>query len=1082
MKDEHLLAEALQHPNNNALALLHWLANELNVSLKPTRLKRTGTVCDIRPGFQEEHPSLSYSDSSSGAVFKRHGADDFGGGAIDYITACLMIPKSDAAKILLDRADLTHRLPEAQGSAPKKSRATAKPAPSQQTTVPPQLPTPEAVEESLKGWQPFDAEAHVEAAQHLAKRGLVEAAQEGFLSVVVHSSQAKLAFAVPGTDGKLINYKARNLQDPLPKGAQRYHYLITGGGAPAWCSPNLSQADRELWVEGELNGAAISWALQNTGIAVQGMAGASAKPHTSHLEKCGRIIYIYADPDEAGDRARTAWEELALTLSQTVVQLPRTLFRTAAEGVLDDACDLLGTKGIDALKSCLLAAINSQPAYAVHMRGDNGYAVRGGTFQLLRRDARKETLHSEALTDFAAFIDEELLLSDGASPPTVSFRISGITERQKKLTSIIVPAQELRSLSFLRSGWGLDATVYGKRGAREHTEACIQLFSKLRPVQRKLVLTHTGWHHHGEAGWVYLNNDQVIGKDGAVTDLSVQLPPSLQRVRLPAPPEGQTEGEAVRHTLALLDIAPPEVARVALATLMRSVLGPLNATVIFHGATGRHKTTFLSLLMSHFGAEFQLNRPLTGWDSTANHLVQMLYHAKDMLALVDDYKPNAARGMQAQRLAGTFVHVLQAMADGGGRGTLTADRVERAIVYPRGTLITSAEDIPEGHSNQARSLLVPVRTDLLGEQKERSSIYRAAAKHAKRGGYAMTMAGYLRYLAGRYPDAKVDSTWHQEHLAHYADIFQGAHDRNGEAAAELSYGWQMFLHYVVERGILSRQDAEVEWQKTCKALADVVAGQGEYHTEQDPVSRSLHDLITLLAQGRIFLKDSKTGEEPELPEAAGWQKTMAGSEVYMSHQPNAEFVGWLATEDELSWAYLLPSAVYSTLERFSRSQNTALPTSTSFWTAFRDRFQEENLMRCDSDTRKGSPVMRTTINVYIPHLRKNHRCVVLAFPFDVLLGGKNGNALHESPDLPTSPQDSFFPPLFASDGDDGKNGKDDEAPIAVAGEGQPSVDRQVIPAGTEPELLTIPDVVGNGSPQTDEPEPSGDKMQGRGVI
>lgn len=1079
MKDDLLLAEALQHPNNNALALLHWLAHELNVNLKPTRLKRTGTVCDIRPGFQEEHPSLSYSDSSSGAVFKRHGADDFGGGAIDYITACLMIPKSDAAKILLDRADLTHRLPEARGSARKKSRTTAKPAPSQQiiVTLPPL--TPEAMEESLKGWQPFDAEAHVEAAQHLAKRGLVEAAQEGFLSVVVHSSQAKLAFAVPGTDGKLINYKARNLQDPLPKGAQRYHYLITGGGAPAWCAPNLSKADREIWLEGELNGAAVSWALRDTGIAVQGIAGASSHPHTSHLEHSNRIIYIYADPDVAGDKARAVWEELAVSYSQTVVQLPHNLFGRSEAA---DACDVLGAAGSDVLRGLLIAAIDAQPASAVHMRGDLGYAVEGGTFQILRRDARKDTLQREVITDFAAFIDEELLLSDGASSPATSYRLSGVTERRKRLPPITVSAQEFRSLGFLSKSWGLDATVYGKRGAREHAEVCIQLFSKLRSVRRKIVLTHTGWHQHDAEGWVYLSNDQVIGKDGVVTDVSVQLPSSLQRVRLPTPPEAEAEVEAVRHTLALLDIAPPEVARVALATLMRSVLGPLNATVVFHGATGRHKTTFLALLMAHFGAEFQLNRPLTGWDSTANHLVQMLHHAKDMLALVDDYKPNASRGMQAQRIAGTFVHVLQAMADGGGKGTLTADRVERAIVYPRGTLITSAEDIPEGHSNQARSLLVPVRVDLLGERKERSRIYRDAAKYAKQGGYAASMAGYVRYLAGHYPDVRLDSARHQEHLARYADIFQGAHDRNGEAAAELSYGWQMFLRYVVERGILSREEAEVEWQETCKALMDVVAGQGEYHTEQDPVTRSIHDLITLLAQGTVYLRDSKTGEAPPQPQVAGWEVTTSGSEVSTSHRPSARSIGWVDTKGEVSWAYLLPRAVYAELEHFNRAQNTSLPSSTSLWTAFRERFQGEHLMHCDVDSRKGGRVMRTTKNVYVPYLTKNYRCVVLAFPFDVLLGGKSGNTVPESPDLSTSPRDFFFPPLFLTDGGDGNTGKEDPGVRATAGGDQQSVDHHLIPAGTEPELTTIPNVASNESTHTDMAEQGNGKMQVLGGI
>ena len=95
--------------------------------------------------------------------------------------------------------------------------------------------------------------------------------------------------------------------------------------AAAWCSPELTSAARELWIEGEWNGAAVALGLEASGyggaVGVQGVAGLRGWPHTAHLTP-GREVYIYADPDKAGDSARAKWAALAHSLGAKVFSCP----------------------------------------------------------------------------------------------------------------------------------------------------------------------------------------------------------------------------------------------------------------------------------------------------------------------------------------------------------------------------------------------------------------------------------------------------------------------------------------------------------------------------------------------------------------------------------------------------------------------------------------------------------------------------------------------------------------------------------------------------------------------------------------
>jgi DNA primase len=152
-------------------------------------------------------------------------------------------------------------------------------------------------------------------------------------------------FPIPGPDGTVLALKLRlaNAAD-----SQRYRYRPTGHGSPAWCSPGFSQQNTVLIIEGELNGMACYLAAPY--LAVMGVAGACGRLHTDVFG--GRTVYVYADGDDAGQKARNKWAEIALREGAAkVVKL---------EPWQADACDIAGSRGRGALASLLAEIIRSE--------------------------------------------------------------------------------------------------------------------------------------------------------------------------------------------------------------------------------------------------------------------------------------------------------------------------------------------------------------------------------------------------------------------------------------------------------------------------------------------------------------------------------------------------------------------------------------------------------------------------------------------------------------------------------------------------------------------------------------------------
>lgn len=146
-------------------------------------------------------------------------------------------------------------------------------------------------------------------------------------------------FAIFGPNGELLNVKRRYAGKNVNP---RYDYLVAGNGSPAWCSPGILTHDEVLVVEGELNAMAAWLACPEVG--VMGPAGSGGCLHLDALK--GRTVYIYADDDKAGDKARERWVRQAREAGARHI----LVLEAWPDG---DACDVAGRLSRAALRKRL---------------------------------------------------------------------------------------------------------------------------------------------------------------------------------------------------------------------------------------------------------------------------------------------------------------------------------------------------------------------------------------------------------------------------------------------------------------------------------------------------------------------------------------------------------------------------------------------------------------------------------------------------------------------------------------------------------------------------------------------------------
>ncbi|MBN2575304.1 MAG: DUF3854 domain-containing protein [Deltaproteobacteria bacterium] len=653
----------------------------------------------------------------------------------------------------------------------------------------------------------------------------------------------------------------------------------------------------------------LAWALESSGAKVS----IASLPRTANRREQGPDDFLAATgPDALKEVIQGAFPADPVTRAELASA------DTAPE-LLDDLPFLLAVhergpackkRVRDALKACAnvtLKEFDSAMARAARKLRDahagerpqgeiaSQYEVREGAICRIEHTFRDGEVGdiSTPLCNFTASIKREVVTDDGVSESR-TFEVDGRLAGDIALERIVLTPDEFCTGLWPMQQWGSRAIVSADRGTAEHLRAAIQEMSHPEVLR---TYSHTGWRLiDGQP--VFLNANGAIGAGGIQTRLSGRL----SRYCLPWPP--QDPATALRTSLRFLDIAPRRVILPLFAAVYRAPVQSIlycDSVVWVCGKTGSLKSTISALALAHFG-QFDRNAMPAAWHDTFAHIEFTGSSAKDVLYTLDDYAPRAGDSRDELRRKAELV--IRSFGNHAGRARMRADLTEHAERPPRGLMISTGEDLPNGESILAR--ILPLHL-------ERAEVNTAVLSElqAQQGQLPHAMAAFIDWLRPQYNTVGERL---RERFAVLRSDFERCqtHLRTPEALAHLALGIELFSDFSATLGVMNRREAAHFVEEAMVILGQLGDVQGETVADENPTEEFLRWLRTLLAQGKVEIATDR--KQPLLPVGATQQ------------------IGWLDGDA----AYLLPEATFAAVVSAMRGAGVSMPLKeATLWSRLR---------------------------------------------------------------------------------------------------------------------------------------------------
>jgi hypothetical protein len=582
------------------------------------------------------------------------------------------------------------------------------------------------------------------------------------------------------------------------------------------------------------------------------------------------------------------------------------------------------------------------------------YRVAGG--RIVDRRTTRDGPVEVPLCNFSARITEVVSRDDGVERSAV-FAVEGMLANGRPLPRLQVPAAEFQRLDWLTTGWHGEAVVYAGSGTRDHTRCAIELLSRDRP--RRLQYLHTGWRQVG-GEWVFLHAGGAIGSAGLITGVEVDLAGALGLVRLPEPPEGADLVEAVRASLDVLYLGPDRVTFPVLCAVYRAPLGDFDFSLHLVGASGIFKSELAALAQQHYGAGLDARNLPGSWSSTENALEELAFAAKDVLVVIDDFKPGGST-YDVQSYHRKADRLFRAVGNHSGRQRLTRDGKLRPDRRPCGVVASTGEEVPRGESLRARLFIEEVgRGDIDPERLT------ACQQEAAAGRYAAAMAGYLRWLAPRYADLRARLRGQRDELRAKMQAELAGHARSPGIVADLTLGMDSFLDFAAEVGALDAAERAAVRRRCYEALRHVAAAQAGHVGAAEPAALFCRLVAAALASGRAHMA-GPDGKEPAQPSAWGWREARVGTGEHerCEWRPQGRRIGWVEPAPTVGTVglvgsetlYLEPDASFAAAEEMAREQGESLAISPR---TLRQRLRDRCLL-AGTDHARGTLTVRRVL-------------------------------------------------------------------------------------------------------------------------
>lgn len=489
------------------------------------------------------------------------------------------------------------------------------------------------------------------------------------------------------------------------------------------------------------------------------------------------------------------------------------------------------------------------------------------------------------LANFTARIVKEVRYVDGMTS-TTELTVNGLAPNREqgkedepiKLPDVTVNANDFDSLNWVLPNWGVQCVMRPGAGVRADLRTAILLNSE--PVVLT-VYKHTGWTTiNGKKA--YLHAGGAITGKGNDPSVNVRLPMELSKYSLEHKCENPKE--AIAATLELIGLTRPEITWPLLAATICPMYGQVDFGLHMTGRTGTFKSEVMSLFQSHYGSGMDARHLPGSWASTPNALEALAYHAANAAFVIDDFVPTGS-AWQQRAYQTNADKIIRAQGNQSGRSRMTDSASLRGSMYPRGIVLSTGEDTPEGHSVRARMLILElspgeIDTGTLTKCQRNRTLYPA------------TMACLAQELA-EYP---VDITTRAEEIRN-KNLGIG-HSRTPAMLGKLCAVIEHFLAWCGRMGALSDKQVANYTKQATNCILTAGEDQTRHLEGADPVQMWMQAIRQVLATGGGHLR-TLSGGIPLKANAVGWTEERASGEMatYKARGPTIGWIDW--NKDEI---------------------------------------------------------------------------------------------------------------------------------------------------------------------------------------
>lgn len=531
---------------------------------------------------------------------------------------------------------------------------------------------------------------------------------------------------------------------------------------------------------------------------------------------------------------------------------------------------------------------------------DQPYDIRDGC--LCRLDGMRDdgSPNWVPLGNFSYRIVEQVTLDDGQRR-SLALAIRGQGQSGRVFPEVTVDASEFSGMNWIVENWGVDAIINVGFSNKEHLRKAGQVLSQ-GSLRRRDVYAHLGWREvRGRKMFLYHG-----GAVGADSEVEVQLDdPQLRDYQLPVHPAEMPE--AMAASLHFLELAPATVTVPLWAAMFLAPLTPVitpDFMIWIYGKTGTMKSTISALALNHYGSEWAYNKMPASWGDTPAKIEMRAFIAKDVPLILDDFARDVhtARGLDRKA-----EDTIRRLVNRQGRGRMTSQMTARLDFPPRGLILSTAEQLPQGQSIIGRLMGVEIHPGEI--EKEKMTEGQEARHH-----YGHAMAGYLLWLAEQWDGLRRTLPGQWAELRDRA-LQESGHLRIPSAIASLYVGLDMALAFFTERGAIVQSDAD-GWRKVgWDALIALALEQKRLVHEEDPVERFTRIFQALMVQQKVYLVGINGTEDTP-------------------HDFQSEQLGFV---DASGWVYLLGEPTLTYITEFCRRMGEPYPLNrNAFYKALVD--------------------------------------------------------------------------------------------------------------------------------------------------